>query len=81
VHGGALVAFSDSVAFNVERIGSFNAQTVMTAVFGGSGINLITLSGDGPVILQSTLHKEFEDEEKQDSSMANSARQGLLGRF
>jgi uncharacterized protein (AIM24 family) len=81
VHGGALVAFSDSVAFNVERIGAFNAQTMMTAVFGGSGINLISLSGDGPVILQSTLHREFEDDEKQDSSMANSARQGLLGRF
>jgi uncharacterized protein (AIM24 family) len=81
VHGGALVAFSDAVAFNVERVGGFNAQTIMTGVFGGSGLNLITLSGDGPVILQSTLHREFEDDEKQDASMANSARQGLLGRF
>ncbi|HEY1824960.1 MAG TPA: AIM24 family protein [Acidimicrobiales bacterium] len=81
VHGGALVAFSDAVAFNVERVGSFNAQTAMTAVFGGSGINLITLSGDGPVILQATLHREFEDESKQDLGMSNSGRKDLLGRL
>jgi uncharacterized protein (AIM24 family) len=81
VHGGAVVAFSDSVAFNVERVGALNAQTIMTAAFGGSGINLVTLSGDGPVILQSTLHREFEDEEHQDQSDSNPLRQGLLGRL
>jgi len=51
VHGGAVVAFADSVAFGVERIGALNAQTVMSAVFGGQGINLVTLTGDGPVLL------------------------------
>src|SRR5665213_2441676 len=81
VHGGAVVAFSDAVAFNVERVGALNAQTLMTAAFGGSGINLVTLSGDGPVILQSTLHREFEDEEHQDQSDSNPLRQGLLGRL
>jgi uncharacterized protein (AIM24 family) len=81
VHGGAVVAFSDAVAFNVERVGALNAQTIMTAAFGGSGINLVTLSGDGPVILQSTLHREFEDEEHQDQSDSNPLRQGLLGRL
>ena len=78
VHGGALVAFSDTVNFNVERVGAFNAQTAMTAVFGGSGMNLISLTGDGPVILQSTLHKEYEDEDKQDQS---ASKTGMLGRF
>ena len=78
VHGGALVAFADSVNFNVERVGAFNAQTAMTAVFGGSGMNLISLTGDGPVILQSTLHKEYEDEDKQDQT---ASRTGMLGRF
>jgi uncharacterized protein (AIM24 family) len=78
VHGGALVAFADSVSFNVERVGAFNAQTAMTAVFGGSGMNLISLTGDGPVILQSTLHKEYEDEDKQDQM---ASRTGMLGRF
>lgn len=81
VHGGAVVAFSDSIAFNVERVGALNAQTIMTAAFGGSGINLVTLSGDGPVMLQSTLHREFEDDEHQDQSDSNPLRQGLLGRL
>ena len=81
VHGGAVVAFADSVAFNVERVGAFNAQTAMTAVFGGDGLNLITLTGDGPVILQSTLHREFEADEHQGESTANPMRQGLLGRL
>jgi len=78
VHGGALVAFADSVNFNVERVGAFNAQTAMTAIFGGSGMNLISLTGDGPVILQSTLHKEYEDEDKQDQT---ASRTSMLGRF
>lgn len=81
VHGGAVVAFADSVTFSVERVGSFNAQTAMTAVFGGSGINVITLTGDGPVLLQATLHREFEDEQKQDTSAGNSVRKDLLGRL
>lgn len=81
VHGGAVVAFSDSVDFNVERVGAMNAQTIMTAAFGGSGINLVTLSGDGPVLLQSTLHREFEDDERQDQGDSNPLRQGLLGRL
>jgi uncharacterized protein (AIM24 family) len=81
VHGGAIVAYSDSVNFNVERVGSLNAQTMMTAAFGGSGLNLATLSGDGQVILQSMLHKEFEEEDKQDASASSSSRRDLLGRL
>ena len=52
VHGGAVVAFSDSVTFGVEMVGALNAATLMTAAFGGSGINLVTLSGDGPVLFK-----------------------------
>jgi uncharacterized protein (AIM24 family) len=81
VHGGALVAFSDAVTFGVERIGALNAQTIMSAAFGGQGFNLISLTGDGPVLLQSTLHREFENDEKQDDASANGLREGLLGRF
>jgi uncharacterized protein (AIM24 family) len=81
VHGGAVVAFADSVDFNVERVGALNTQTIMTAAFGGSGLNLITLSGDGPVILQSTLHREFENDEKGDMNSSNPSREGLLGRL
>ncbi len=81
VHGGAVVAFADSVSFGTERVGVLNAQTAMTAVFGGQGLNLVTLTGDGPVILQSTLHREFESEERHDEGTANPLREGLLGRF
>lgn len=81
VHGGAVVAFADSVSFAVERVGALNAQTAMTAVFGGQGLNLVTLTGDGPVILQSTLHREFESDEHHDEGAANPLREGLLGRI
>jgi uncharacterized protein (AIM24 family) len=81
VHGGAVVAFADSVGFGVERIGALNAQTAMSAVFGGQGLNLVSLTGDGPVLVQSTLHREYEAEERGEASVANPLRDGLLGRL
>jgi uncharacterized protein (AIM24 family) len=51
---GNVVAFQDSLQYTIERIGGLNAQTAMTAVFGGEGINLATFRGEGTVILQST---------------------------
>ncbi|MGA2873673.1 MAG: AIM24 family protein [Candidatus Dormibacteria bacterium] len=57
VHAGCLVGFQDTVRYSVEYIGGLNAQTAMTAMFGGEGFSLATLEGDGAVILQSTnLH-------------------------
>jgi uncharacterized protein (AIM24 family) len=53
VDTGCVVAFEDSVRYGVERVGALNAQTAMTAMFGGEGLNLATLEGDGQVILQS----------------------------
>ncbi len=81
VHAGALVAFADSVTFNVERVGALNVQTAMTAAFGSSGLNLVTLAGDGPVIVQATLHREFESEEEQEQGSSTSSRDGILGRI
>ena len=63
VHAGALVAFADSVTYGVEMIGALNAQTLMTVAFGGQGLSVITLSGDGPVLLQATLHRAVDQEE------------------
>ena len=51
---GNVVAFSDTVQYSIERVGGLNAQTAMTAMFGGEGINLATFRGEGSVILQST---------------------------
>lgn len=57
VHSGCLVGFQDSVRYSVEYIGGLTGQTLMTAALGGEGINLVTLEGDGGVILQSmNLH-------------------------
>jgi uncharacterized protein (AIM24 family) len=65
VHAGAVVAFQDTIRYSVEYIGGFSAQTAMTAVFGGEGINLATLEGDGTVILQSVnIHSLAETMEK-----------------
>lgn len=81
VHAGAVVAFGESVTFSTEPVGALNAQTVMNAAFGSQGFNLVTFSGDGPVILQSTLHRELETEDKEDTAGATGLRDGLLGRF
>lgn len=69
VHTGCLVGFQDTVRYSVEYIGGLNTQTAMTAIFGGEGISLATLEGDGAVILQSvnlhglakTLEKLIDD--------------------
>jgi uncharacterized protein (AIM24 family) len=53
VDTGCIVAFEDSVKYGVERVGGLSTQTAMTAIFGGEGLNLATLEGDGKVILQS----------------------------
>lgn len=64
VHAGALVAFAETVEYGVDYVGALNMQTVMTAAFGGQGLSMISLSGSGPVILQSTLHFNLETEER-----------------
>jgi uncharacterized protein (AIM24 family) len=53
VDTGCVVAFEDTVKYGVERVGALNTQTAMTAIFGGEGLNLATLEGDGQVVLQS----------------------------
>ncbi len=64
-HTGAVVAFQDTVHYGVEYIGGLNAQTAMTALLGGQGVNLATLEGDGTVLLQSVnLHGLAESMEK-----------------
>jgi len=50
---GCVVAFEDTIRYGVERVGQLSTQTAMTALFGGEGLNLATLEGDGTVILQS----------------------------
>jgi uncharacterized protein (AIM24 family) len=82
VHAGALVAFAETIEYGVDYVGGLNMQTVMTAAFGGQGLSLISLSGSGPVILQSTLHYNLETEERnEDERRGMRQGGGLLDRL
>ena len=56
VDTGCIVAFQDTVKYGIERVGGLNMQTAMTAMFGGEGLSLATLEGDGQVIIQSMTY-------------------------
>jgi uncharacterized protein (AIM24 family) len=53
VDTGCVVAFEEGIRYGVERIGGLNRQGIMNMVFGGEGLKLATLEGNGQVILQS----------------------------
>jgi uncharacterized protein (AIM24 family) len=53
VDTGCIVAWDQNIRYGVERIGSLNRQGVMNALFGGEGMSLATVEGNGRVILQS----------------------------
>jgi uncharacterized protein (AIM24 family) len=53
VDTGCVVAWDEGIRYGVERVGSLNRQGVMNALFGGEGLSLATLEGNGRVILQS----------------------------
>ncbi|UWE11557.1 AIM24 family protein [Actinacidiphila bryophytorum] len=53
VDTGCIVAFEEGIQYGVQRIGGLNRQGIMNAVFGGEGLSLATLEGNGQVILQS----------------------------
>lgn len=82
VHAGAVAALQDTVSFDVERVGALNAQTAMTAIFGGQGLYLVTLSGAGTVLLQSTLHGTMLAEQERDEGERHRGLAGdLLGQL
>jgi uncharacterized protein (AIM24 family) len=53
VDTGCIVAWDQNIRYGVERVGSLNRQGVMNAFFGGEGMSLATVEGNGRVILQS----------------------------
>jgi uncharacterized protein (AIM24 family) len=53
VDTGCVVAWDDRISYGVERVGRLNGQGVMNALFGGEGMSLATVEGNGRVILQS----------------------------
>src|SRR5258708_12812819 len=53
VNTGCIVAFDESVAYDIEMVGG-----IKIAIFGGEGLFLATLTGPGRVVIQSmTLNK------------------------
>lgn len=76
LHAGAVAAFADSIEYGVERVGGIGAQAAVTAMFGGQSLYVATLTGSGPVLVQTALHRTMEAENKRDGSAA-----GLLGRL
>ena len=56
VDTGCLVAFSESVDYDIQMIGG-----VRNALFGGEGLFLATLTGPGPVYLQSLPFSRLAD--------------------
>ena len=69
VDTGCVVAFEDSVTYDVKRIGSLK-----TVVFGGEGLFLSTLTGPGKIYLQSLPWSRFRD-----VVFGGSGSKGLLG--
>lgn len=56
VDTGCIVAFEESVKYDVKRI-----KSIKTAIFGGEGLFLSTLTGPGKVILQSLPWSRFRN--------------------
>ena len=50
VETGCIVAFEESVAYDIQFVGG-----IKTAIFGGEGLFLATLTGPGKVVLQSMM--------------------------
>lgn len=78
VDTGCVVAFEDTVKYGVERVGALNAQTAMTALFGGEGLSLATLEGDGAVILQSMTIEGLAKALRKNMGVGDD-KQGMLG--
>jgi uncharacterized protein (AIM24 family) len=53
VDTGCVVAWDQNIRYDVKMIGGLSRQGLMNVVFGGEGITVATLEGNGRVILQS----------------------------
>lgn len=74
VQTGHLVAFEPSVNYDVQLVG-----TIRTAIFGGEGLFLTTLTGPGRVILQSMTLERLRRELSPDGHAHNGEERNPLG--
>ncbi len=66
VDTGCVVAFEEGIRYGVQRVGGLDRQGIMNAVFGGEGLSLATLEGDGRVVLQSLTLESLANALKKD---------------
>lgn len=78
-HSGCVVAFQDRLSFGVEHVGGTLGQIAMTGIFGGEGINLVTLEGDGIVYLQSVTAEALAHALQEFMEPPSEERKGGLG--
>src|SRR5882757_3689155 len=74
VQAGHLVAFEPSVNYDIQMVGS-----IRTAVFGGEGLFLTTLTGPGRVILQSMTLERLRHELAPGEHQHSGAERNPLG--
>ena len=82
VDTGCIVAFDHNIRYGIERVGRFNRQGITNMVFGGEGMSLATLEGNGRVILQSmTIQALAQALEKNTGAGDKTTGSGLGGIF
>lgn len=74
VQTGHLVAFEPTVNYDVQLVGS-----IRTAIFGGEGLFLTTLTGPGRVILQSMTLERLRHELAPEEHRHNGSERNPLG--
>jgi uncharacterized protein (AIM24 family) len=74
VDTGCLVAFAPSVAYDIQFIGGFR-----NALFGGEGLFLATLTGPGPVYLQSLPLSRLADRLVAATHVQRGEQKGIAG--
>jgi uncharacterized protein (AIM24 family) len=82
VDTGCIVAWDQNIRYGIERVGGLNRQGAMNALFGGEGMSLATVEGNGRVILQSvTIDGLAKALEKNAGAMDKKTGAGLGGIF
>ena len=79
VDTGCVVAWDQGISYGIERVGRLNRQGVMNAMFGGEGMSLATLTGNGRVILQSMTINALASALEKNSKRTDDTGAGGLG--
>ena len=82
---GCLVAFEETIDYNIEFIGGLDQKGLKNILFGGEGIFFAKLSGNGKVWIQSmnvySLSKTLYKYSGQGSAEDRTDLGGLLSNF